>query len=178
MSEEEHHADYANFDAFEHKEDILENLLMSYKALSEDQRNWVCNLANISSLLWHAYKNMNIEVNWTGFYITMKNEKELILGPFQGKVACQTIEFGKGVCGVAASTQRTQIVADVNTFHDHIACDGETKSEIVVPIISKQGKTLGVIDLDCIDYNGFNELDQKFLEELAHLIVETCDFDL
>ncbi|CCF57402.1 hypothetical protein KAFR_0C04110 [Kazachstania africana CBS 2517] len=175
--QEKHHADYANFDSIGNRGDALEMLVMSYKSLSHDEDNWVCNLANASSLLWHCYRSLNINVNWTGFYITRKNnENELLLGPFQGKVACQSIEFGKGVCGTAASTQETQVVADVNKFPHHIACDGETKSEIVVPIISQSGKTLGVIDLDCLDYNGFGELDKKYLEELAALISKTCAF--
>lgn len=175
--EGKHHADYTDFDEVNSREEALEMLIMSYKSLSEDQDDWVCNLSNASSLLWHAYTSLNVNVNWTGFYITKKDkDNELLLGPFQGKVACQSIMFDKGVCGAAASTQKTQVVMDVNKFPDHIACDGETLSEIVVPIVSVEGKTLGVIDLDCLDYNGFGETDKKYLEQLAKLIVETCNF--
>ncbi|CAL9730248.1 free methionine-R-sulfoxide reductase [Monosporozyma unispora] len=175
--EGKHHADYTDFEAVHSREDVLEMLVMSYKSLSEGQDDWVCNLSNASSLLWHAYQSLNVNVNWSGFYITKRDkDDELLLGPFQGKVACQSILFGKGVCGTAASSQETQVVMDVNKFPDHIACDGETLSEIVVPIVSAEGKTLGVIDLDCLDYNGFGETDKKYLEELAQLIVETCNF--
>lgn len=172
------HADYSDFNDFTSRDDTLEMLLLSYESLCEGQPNWVTNLANASSLLWHAYQVLDVNVNWTGFYIVQSTKpQELLLGPFQGKVACQTIEFGKGVCGTAATTQETQVVSDVNKFPDHIACDGETKSEIVVPIVSENGKTLGVIDLDCVDYNGFGEADKIYLEKLATLIAKTCKFD-
>ncbi|KAI5960470.1 YKL069W [Candida theae] len=103
---------------------------------------------------------------------------ELLLGPFQGKVACQSIQWGKGVCGTAASTAQTQVVPDINKFPGHIACDGETKSEIVVPIIKEGsfnsddegGRAVAVIDLDCLDFNGFDEVDKEFLEQLAKLL--------
>lgn len=146
-------------------------------ALTTNQDNWICNLANASSLLWHAYRTLSVNINWAGFYVTQKsNSEELILGPFQGKVACQLINYGKGVCGIAASTKETQVVPDVNKFPGHIACDGETKSEIVVPIVNDEGKCLGVIDIDCLEYNGFNEIDKVYLERLAKLIVSTCIF--
>lgn len=175
MGEQQHHAEYSNFTASTDRKEALQLLLDSYTALSYDQDNWVCNLSNASSLLWHAYKSLNVNVNWTGFYLTIPDSiDELLLGPFQGKVACQSIQFGKGVCGIAASSQETQVVQDVNKFPGHIACDGETKSEIVVPIIAKNGKTLGVIDLDCLDYEGFSSIDKEYLEKLANLIVETC----
>ena len=171
-----HHADYTHFAGENGREEVLKSLILSYRSLSEGQDDWVCNLSNASSLLWHAYTSLNVDINWCGFYITrMDKNEELLLGPFQGKVACQSIPFGKGVCGTAASTQETQVVMDVNKFPEHIACDGETLSEIVVPILSPEGKTLGVIDLDCLDYNGFGEIDKKYLEQLAKLIVETCN---
>lgn len=172
---EKHHADYTSFQTSDKKE-ALEQLVLSYEALSEGQDNWVCNLANAASLIWHCYISLGINVNWAGFYVTQsQNKHELILGPFQGKVACQLIQFGKGVCGTAASTKDTQLVPDVEKFPGHIACDGETKSEIVVPIV-KDNETVGVIDIDCLDYNGFTELDQEYLERLATLISKTCTF--
>jgi L-methionine (R)-S-oxide reductase len=99
----------------------------------------------------------------------------LILGPFQGKVACQTILFNRGVCGTAAATQQTQLVANVDKFPGHIACDGASRSEIVVPIV-QQGKTVAIIDIDCAELNGFDEDDQRALEELARILAEACDF--
>lgn len=171
------HADYSDFNEFTSRDDTFDMLLMSYESLCEGQRDWVCNLSNAASLLWHAYKSLNVEVNWAGFYIVRDGKPtELLLGPFQGKVACQSIPFGQGVCGAAAETQKTQVVSDVGKFSGHIACDGDTKSEIVVPIISDDGKTTGVIDLDCGDFNGFGESDKIYLERLAQLITKTCDF--
>jgi L-methionine (R)-S-oxide reductase len=117
-----------------------------------------------------------------GFY-TLDSQKttkpQLILGPFQGKVACQTIAFGRGVCGTAASSQTTQLVPDVERFPGHIACDGDSKSEIVVPIIASDGyssKVVAIIDIDCADLNGFDEVDQKYLEQLAELLGRSCDW--
>ncbi len=106
---------------------------------------------------------------------------QLILGPFQGKVACQTIDFGRGVCGTAASSKQTQLVADVDQFPGHIACDGDSRSEIVVPILadtdgSGEKKVVAIIDVDCASLNGFDELDKKHLEELAELLAKSCDW--
>lgn len=169
-----HHADYSNFDPTISKKDSLETLLLSYNALAESQTNWVANLANCSSLLYHCYKDNGI--NWAGFYlIDNENPNQLILGPFMGKVACQTIEIGKGVCGNAAKLLKTQLVPNVNDYPGHIACDGETKSEIVIPII-QNNKLIGVLDLDCLNLNGFNELDKSYLEKLCIDISKTCKF--
>ncbi|CCE62402.1 hypothetical protein TPHA_0C02490 [Tetrapisispora phaffii CBS 4417] len=179
MEDDKHHADYTTFSASQSREEVLQTVIDSYEALTTGQDNWVCNLANASSLLWHAYHSLNVNVNWAGFYLTDKSvldKQELILGPFQGKVACQQILFGRGVCGSAASEKVTQLVHDVNKHPNHIACDGETKSEIVVPILDESNNTVGVIDIDCLDYEGFSEVDQKYLEELAKLIIKTCKF--
>lgn len=168
------HADYSNYKGNETKEETLQSVVDSYEALSSDTQNWVANLANCSSLIWHAYHSLNIPVNWAGFYvINPDKEKELILGPFQGKVACQTIEFGKGVCGNAASSKNTQLVKNVNEYPGHIACDGDTQSEIVVPIVY-ENKVVGVLDIDCLDLNGFDEVDQKYLERLVEMISSSC----
>lgn len=171
--QEKHHAEYTEFGGMS-KEEVLEQVVESYKALAESQDNWVCNLANASSLVWHAYHSLKIPVNWAGFYVKDGGvEDQLLLGPFQGKVACQTIKFGTGVCGTAASTQQTQLVPDVNKFPGHILCDGETQSEIVVPIVS-DGVTVGVLDIDCLDLNGFDEVDQQFLETLCTELSSSC----
>lgn len=176
MGEGKHHADYAKYDSSDNKEEVLKSLVQSYHALSTETTNWVANLSNCSSLVWHAYHSLNIPINWAGFY-TKNNDKEaeLILGPFQGKVACQEIKFGKGVCGTAASTKETQLVPNVNEFPGHIACDGETQSEIVVPIV-KNGEVLGVLDIDCLALNAFDETDRTYLEELVEAIAETCQW--
>ncbi|KAL7622804.1 hypothetical protein AAE478_006483 [Parahypoxylon ruwenzoriense] len=119
----------------------------------------------------------------TGFYTldprAAASKPQLILGPFQGKVACQTIAFGRGVCGAAAETQTTQLVPDVEKFPGHIACDGDSRSEIVVPIVVGDGearKLVAIIDIDCADVNGFDEVDKKHLEQLAALLGRSCDW--
>lgn len=130
------HADAANFASGTSKEQAYFQLLESMTSLAESERNWVCNLANASSLLWHMYQSLDpplSSVNWAGFYVRL-DANSLILGPFQGKVACQRISMGKGVCGTAAREGKTQLVPDVHLFPGHIACDQETSSEIVVPI--------------------------------------------
>ncbi|KAG8418127.1 hypothetical protein J3459_006128 [Metarhizium acridum] len=180
------HADASNFAHGVTKDDAYEQVLMQAEGLFIDQRNWVCNLANAAALLWHAYKSLpspSKDVNWAGFYVLdpSSTKPQLILGPFQGKVACQTIEFGRGVCGAAAATQKTQLVADVDKFPGHIACDGDSKSEIVVPILaSAEGsgvkKVVAIIDVDCTIENGFDDLDRKYLEDLADLLGRSCDW--
>lgn len=170
-----HHADYSNFDSSASRKEALEMLLMSYEALAESQTNWVANLANCSSLLYHCYKDSG--VNWAGFYVVDKehDSSRLILGPFMGKVACQTIQIGTGVCGTAAAKLETQLVPNVEEFPGHIACDGMTKSEIVCPI-TQDGKLVGVLDIDCLNLNGFGDVDKHYLEILCSKISETCKF--
>jgi L-methionine (R)-S-oxide reductase len=142
------------------------------------------NLSNAASLLWHAYKSLpppSSSVNWAGFYTIDHNsaKPQLILGPFQGKVACQTIRFGRGVCGAAAQKRETQLVPDVELFPGHIACDGDSRSEIVVPIVSGSGeqeRLVAIIDVDCAERDGFDEVDRMYLEELAALIARSSDW--
>ncbi|KAF7550988.1 hypothetical protein G7Z17_g5346 [Cylindrodendrum hubeiense] len=179
------HADASNFADGVTKEDAYEQVLMQAEGLFIGQRNWVCNLANAASLLWHAYKSLSApskDVNWAGFYVLDKTSQQpqLILGPFHGKVACQTIQFGRGVCGTAAQTGTTQLVKDVESFPGHIACDGDSKSEIVVPILVDSGdgekKVVAIIDIDCASLNGFDDVDKTHLEELAALLAKSCDW--
>ncbi|CAG7560491.1 unnamed protein product [Fusarium equiseti] len=157
------HADASNFAEGVTKDDAYEQVLWQAEGLVTDQRNWVRQIA-------------------LRFYVLDKSSKDpqLILGPFQGKVACQTIKFGKGVCGTAAATQETQLVRDVEEFPGHIACDGDSKSEIVVPILVAQDdgskKLVAIIDIDCAELNGFDEVDKKHLEQLAALLATSCDW--
>ncbi|KAK3378057.1 GAF domain-like protein [Podospora didyma] len=178
------HADASNFAPELTKEEAYEQVHDQAEGLFYEQRNWVCNLANTSSLLWHAYKSLpspSNQVNWAGFYTlspipTKKtNQPQLILGPFQGKVACQMIAFGRGVCGTAASTKTTQLVGDVNAFPGHIACDGASRSEIVVPIVVDD-KVVAIIDIDCAVTDGFDNVDKLWLEKLADLVAKSCDW--
>ena len=106
---------------------------------------------------------------WTGFYLV--EGKELVLGPFQGPVACTKISFDRGVCGKAWSNKKTLIVQDVHQFPGHIACSSDSNSEIVVPLLDKAGKVLGVLDIDSIDFNSFNGLDQLWLEKIIKWFV-------
>jgi putative methionine-R-sulfoxide reductase with GAF domain len=99
----------------------------------------------------------------------------LILGPFHGKVACQTIKFGRGVCGTAAASRQTQLVPDVDAFPGHIACDGDSRSEVVVPVLHA-GEVVAIIDVDCAVVNGFDEVDRVWLERLAELVSRSCDW--
>ncbi|KAF2757647.1 GAF domain-like protein [Pseudovirgaria hyperparasitica] len=174
------HADASSFAAGLVKSEVYAQVLEQGKALFEGQRNWVCNLSNASSLLYHGLLSLprpSSASNWCGFYVLdPKNHNQLILGPFQGQVACQVISFGRGVCGTAAAAKETQLVPDVEKFPGHIACDGNTKSEIVVPII-QQGKVVAIIDIDCAELNGFDREDQEHLEALARLLSESCDFE-
>ncbi|KAF2628355.1 GAF domain-like protein [Macroventuria anomochaeta] len=173
------HADASAFADGLTKQEVYAQVLEQARALFDGQRNWVCNFANTASLLWHAYHSLpapSSSVNWSGFYfLDPSNPQQLLLGPFHGQVACQTIAFGRGVCGAAAQTKQTQLVPDVEKFPGHIACDGASKSEIVVPII-KDGKVVAIIDIDCAEEKGFSEEDQSALEELAALLAESCDF--
>ncbi|KAI8672609.1 Free methionine-R-sulfoxide reductase [Fusarium sp. Ph1] len=163
------HADASNFADGITKEDAYEQVLWQTEGLITGQRNW-------------SLGSPSKDVNWAGFYVLDKSSQDpqLILGPFQGKVACQTIQFGKGVCGAAAESQQTQLVHDVEKFPGHIACDGDSKSEIVVPIVAEQGdgskKLVAIIDIDCAELNGFDEVDKAHLEQLAALLAKGCDW--
>ncbi|KAK8139565.1 hypothetical protein PG984_000688 [Apiospora sp. TS-2023a] len=154
------HADASNFAQGVTKQQAYDHVLLQAEGLFDGQRNWVTPTI-------------------AGFYtfdVTGSAEKpRLILGPFQGKVACQTIYFGRGVCGGAASTKTTQLVCDVDQFPGHIACDGDSKSEIVVPIVADD-KVVAIIDIDCACLNGFDEVDQAGLEKLAVLLARSCDW--
>ncbi|KAF2740143.1 GAF domain-like protein [Polyplosphaeria fusca] len=173
------HAEASAFAQGSSKKDIYAQVLEQASALFEGQRNWVCNLSNTASLLYHGLRSLpspSAAVNWAGFYvIDPKNPGQLILGPFHGQVACQTIAFGKGVCGAAAQSGATQLVEDVEQFPGHIACDSQSRSEIVVPI-RQEGKVVAIIDIDCAELKGFDLEDRVALERLANLLAESCEF--
>jgi L-methionine (R)-S-oxide reductase len=141
-------------------------LLKQLKALLNREDHELSNLSNLTSALNQTFS----KISWVGFYICDK--KKLYLGPFQGKVACTTIEMGSGVCGTAAAKKETIIVPDVDKFPGHIVCDSDSKSEIVLPIIKKDGKLFGVLDLDSSEYNSFNDTDKINLQEICKFLVE------
>ncbi|MBO6197702.1 MAG: GAF domain-containing protein [Butyrivibrio sp.] len=144
-------------------------LAAQIRSLAEDEPNYIPVMSNASALL---YENME-DLNWAGFYIM--NKGSLMLGPFQGKVACIRIELGKGVCGTAAQSNETQLVKDVHQFPGHIACDSASNSEIVVPIHS-EGKVVAVLDIDSPSLSRFDENDKEGLEQFVKALEETVDF--
>ena len=144
-------------------------LAAQIRSMAEDEPNYIPVMSNASALL---YENME-DLNWAGFYIM--NKGSLMLGPFQGKVACIRIELGKGVCGTAAQSNETQLVKDVHQFPGHIACDSASNSEIVVPIHS-EGKVVAVLDIDSPSLSRFDENDKEGLEQFVKALEETVDF--
>jgi L-methionine (R)-S-oxide reductase len=149
------------------------NRAQDYDLVAEQARSlWepdlplASNLANLSALL----KQFLDRTNWVGFYLWDAERSELVLGPFQGLPACTRIGFAKGVCGTAASTRQTQLVADVHLVAGHIACDSASQSEIVVPLI-REGTLLGVLDIDSPDKSRFDAMDQNGLERVCSLLV-------
>lgn len=141
-------------------------LLKQLKELLNRNDHELSNLSNLTSALNETFN----KISWVGFYLYDK--EKLYLGPFQGKVACTTIEIGKGVCGTAAAKKETIVVTDVDKFPGHIVCDSDSKSEIVLPIINKDGELFGVLDLDSSEYNSFNDTDKIYLQEICKFLVE------
>ncbi|HEY2463336.1 MAG TPA: GAF domain-containing protein [Steroidobacteraceae bacterium] len=138
--------------------------------LFSGERNGVANTANMCALLYQ----MLADVNWVGFYFLQGGE--LVLGPFQGRVACIRIPLGRGVCGTAAARRETLVVPDVNEFPGHIACDAASRSEIVVPLI-QQGRLLGVLDLDSPNISRFDHEDRDGLQAAAILLLQSSQLD-
>jgi GAF domain-containing protein len=136
------------------------------EALLSGQQDLVANAANLSALLFHSLEN----VSWVGFYF--EKNGELVVGPFQGKPACVTIPMGKGVCGTAAETGKIQRIADVHEFEGHIACDAASKSELVLPVI-KNGRLLGVLDLDSPVKNRFSSRDELLMKEILEIFINS-----
>lgn len=136
-------------------------------ALTDGEKDAVANMANIAALIWSFIPDLN----WAGFYrmVAEENRGELVLGPFIGRPACIRIPLGQGVCGTAAQTGETQLVEDVHAFPGHIACDGASASELVVPII-RDGKVIAVIDLDSPRKARFSAADARGIEALAERI--------
>ena len=144
------------------KEEQYESLLPQIKALLEGEPDLIANLANITGALKEQFNWL-----WVGFYL-VKND-ELVLGPFQGPVACTRIKKGKGVCGASWANAKTLIVPDVEKFPGHIACSSLSRSEIVVPII-RNNKVIGVLDVDSIEPDQYDNIDQDYLEQITELI--------
>lgn len=144
-------------------------LAQQLAAVLEGERDPIANAANLSALVFDQAPDLN----WAGFYF-LKTPQELVLGPFQGKVACVRIAVGKGVCGSSVAEKRTMLVPDVHAFPGHIACDANSRSELVVPLIAN-GRVIGVLDLDSPLPGRFDTADQAGFERLAEIYVGASD---
>ncbi|MBB4818909.1 GAF domain-containing protein [Pseudomonas alcaligenes] len=143
-------------------------LAAQLESLLADERDFIANASQFSAFLYNELP----ELNWAGFYLN--KQEQLVLGPFQGKVACVRIPFSRGVCGAAARTRETQRVEDVHAFPGHIACDSASNSELVVPLV-KDGALIGVLDLDSPSVGRFSEADQAGIENLAAIFLRLTD---
>jgi GAF domain-containing protein len=150
------------------KSEFYPQLLSSLRAIVEGERDLIANAANAAAILFHSLP----DINWAGFYLLRGDD--LVLGPFQGLPACVRIGPGRGVCGAAAAQQKTLIVPDVNQFPGHIACDGNSQSEIVVPFM-QGNRLIGVLDIDSPHIGRFDEEDAAGLEAIAEAIVSASD---
>ncbi|MDN7145034.1 GAF domain-containing protein [Liquorilactobacillus mali] len=150
----------------------MKNTLLGQQldSLLTNETNFIANLANTSALIFESFPN----INWAGFYLYEHQNNELILGPFQGKVACMHIAIGKGVCGTAFKEGKDIVVDNVLEFPGHIACDAASRSEIVVPLI-KNGKKLGVLDIDSPSENRFTKDDRLTLNSLVEILLDHCN---
>ena len=146
-----------------------QELLPQIRSLIEDETDLTANLANVSAALKEAFGFL-----WVGFYMVREHEFELVLGPFQGPVACTRIAYGRGVCGTAWKEGRSIIVDDVEQFPGHIACSSLSRSEIVVPLMPSVGAMLGVLDIDSSETGTFDEVDRRYLEMLCNIICESA----
>ncbi len=145
-------------------EAFYSELRAQLEALIGDERDAIANLANAAALIWHTTPDLN----WAGFYLR-RRENELVLGPFQGKPACVRIAVGKGVCGTAVARGASVLVEDVHAFPGHIACDGASRSELVVPI-RHAGRVVGVLDLDSPRVGRFTEADRMGFEGVVGVL--------
>lgn len=151
----------------ENKQDLYHLLHQQMNTLAEATP--LPSLCNCSALLWDALR----DINWCGFYLL--RDQTLILGPFQGKVACTSIPVGRGVCGTAAATRTIQLVPDVHAFPGHIACDSASNSEIVIPML-KDGRLLGVLDIDSPLKSRFDDQDAAGLAEIVRILLDKTDW--
>ena len=147
------------------KKEKYELLLPQIEALVTDEPNSIANMANVTAALKDTFNYF-----WVGFYL-VEDENELVLGPFQGPIACTRISRGKGVCGSSWQESKTFLVPDVDAFPGHIACNSASKSEIVVPGITRSGEVRFVLDVDSDKLDDFDTIDQEYLEKIVSLLV-------
>ncbi len=146
----------------ETKQERYEALLPQIKAVVEDEPDLIANMANVAAMLHETFGFW-----WTGFYRV--EGQELVLGPFQGPMACTRIKKGRGVCGTAWAEAQTQVVPDVDQFPGHIACSSASRSEIVVPIFH-EGEVIAVLDIDSAQLNTFDQTDRRYLEQVVEML--------
>ena len=146
----------------ETKQERYEALLPQIKAVVEDEPDLIANMANVAAMLYETFGFW-----WTGFYRV--EGEELVLGPFQGPMACTRIKKGRGVCGTAWAEAQTQVVPDVDQFPGHIACSSASRSEIVVPIF-KEGEVIAVLDIDSAQLGTFDQTDRRYLEQVVKML--------
>lgn len=146
------------------KADKYTTIFQTIQAVVEGESDIIANMANMSALLHEEFGFW-----WTGFYRVEQESDQLVLGPFQGPVACTRIQFGKGVCGTAWERAETVIVPDVHKFPGHIACSSASNSEIVVPVFHGK-KVIAVLDIDSTEFNTFDQTDKEWLEKIVSLI--------
>ena len=151
------------------KSQLYDQLAAQLSSLLAGERDLVANAANFSSLIFHSLPDLN----WGGFYFA--GDGELVLGPFQGQPACMRIKIGQGVCGAGAARCDTVIVPNVHEFPGHIACDSASNSEIVVPLM-KDGRMIGVLDLDSPSFGRFDDRDAAGLQNLIEIFLESTEF--
>ena len=151
------------------KEEKLKEMNQALRALIKSEGDWLANMANSSALLF----DLMDDLNWAGFYIWKQDQ--LVLGPFQGKPACVRIDEDKGVCGTAYSQRKIMLVEDVHEFPGHIACDPNSRSEIVLPVIVG-GEVIAVLDIDSPKKARFDEVDYKYLKEFVKILVDETNF--
>lgn len=148
----------------ESKEEQYQNLVPQVLALINSESDLIAAMANACAAMHHTFGWL-----WTGFYMVKQNE--LVLGPFQGPIACTRIQKGRGVCGSAWQQAQTLVVPDVDAFAGHIACSSLARSEIVLPLINGEGVVLAVLDVDSAELNTFDEVDAKYLAQIAEALV-------
>ena len=145
------------------KESIYSQVEVGINSVTEGENNVIANMATVSCLLKEAFEDFF----WVGFYIVdTEKPQELVVGPYQGTLGCLRIAYDRGVCGAAAKTGQTQIIENVHEFPGHIACDSQTNSEIVVPVLNNAGDLIAVLDVDSTKFSTFDNIDQLWLEKI------------
>jgi len=155
--------------AYASKREHYEDLCSQARGLMDGEPSMIANAANFAALVYHSLPDFN----WCGFYLF--DGTELVVGPFQGKPACIRIALGRGVCGTAAQRRETQVVRDVNAFEGHIACDADSQSEIVVPLVRADGTLFGVWDVDSPSIARFDDEDRAGMEALCAVFMAAVD---